>query len=486
MTCDDVIAQKIAACEAAGAYYMRQPGFLYSLVDTTEEVIASIFHWISWTYDASRTIYVCNLNYLDCDCEEVLLLTMEFAAPPATIDLFGYAFLPNSSACAGGCKEQIATLIAQAVASGWTIKGGGVIVQKTSSEYPCYRFDLPVIKVALLVDTGSSFYYIGCDCSRGSITSNYAKYGYLEYDSCDCFDIRELVLTYPEAFAIEDVSFGEDTIYHYFNTDAGSDYYDDFISYNHSYQGDAWYCDYTTMYIVVDNTKVGYSNSNPMTMWTFGVAGNPRFNFGYKSIEFVGKIQPFTTIEDNRAIWGANTSLEWKGNTILWDYSEDQEWEWDIASYYSKSEAESALAEYESSHAPINIEMTSFGPIDQATPEASFGPTYSHHLVSGNVVYSSADNKWHVIASHYESNVKRVYGLNYIPTSKGFLVNPSQSFNRCITIEGTENVPQGVSALDPHSSVTKCIEEKGMGGCQTKEWWDVIIGQYSEDEEESA
>ena len=155
MTCDDVIAQKIAACEAAGAYYMRQAGFLYSLVDTTEEVIASIFHWISWTYDASRTIYVCNLNYLDCDCEEVLLLTMEFAAPPATIDLFGYAFLPNSSACAGGCEEQIATLIAQAVASGWTLHGEGVMVRKTSVNCPCYRFDLTKIPVMACADTGS-------------------------------------------------------------------------------------------------------------------------------------------------------------------------------------------------------------------------------------------------------------------------------------------------------------------------------------------
>ena len=491
MTCDDIIAQKIAACEAAGAYYMRQAGFLYSLVDTTEEVIASIFHWISWTYDASRTIYVCNLNYLDCDCEEVLLLTMEFAAPPATIDLFGYAFLPNSSACAGGCEEQIATLIAQAVASGWTLHGEGVMVRKTSVDYPCYRFDLTKIPVMACADTGSSFVYITCDCYRSDITGDsYQLFRHLQYTGCECFDIRELILTYPDVFGVDDVSFGDDTVYTRDASPGGGSIYT-YMCIPHSTSYDSYYCDYRNLYVIFDNTRIGmptmryYSYTPSAFLLEFDTNGRWLDGGGEPlkydditngTLTFEGHVRPFTSSEENLLIWPHASSINWKGLTIRWSARNSNSFYGGssyVGSYYSQSDAQAELDRL--NNLPNKYGSNSFDASCNSQtyfyePKASvIPPNYTATPVEGRIEYNQNTAMWDVYAPYYsfgQNGDNVVYNINFAMTNKGFLVNGQSGYSDRLDVAGfLDTIPEWTSPPTEASVIsgysdtyTKCLD----------------------------
>jgi len=458
MTCDDIIAQQIAVCEQAGAYYLHQTGFLYSLTDPSAEVIPSIFHWIEWEYDAGRLIYVCHLKYLDCGCEKVTLATAEFAAPPATLDLMGYAFLASSAACEGTCDTLIATLIAQAVASGWTLHGEGVLVRKTSTDYPCYRFDLNKITVMICADTGSSFIYITCDCYRSDITEkNYPLYTHLEYSGCACLDIRELILTYPDVFGVDDISFGDDTVYTYDRTQSGGSIYT-YMCIEHSTSYDSWYCDYRSLYVIFDNTRIGmptmkymYSYVPDMSILKFDTAGDyydgGSYPLYYEDITggelyFEGHVQPFTSSEENLLIWPHASSINWKGLTIRWsaDTGPDHGME-EYGTYWSQADAQAAVNNlnnnadyyrYKRYIASRSTQTYFFEPMASITP-----PDYSATAMPARMEYDQDDGMWHVYEPYYDfPNNGIIYNLNFVQTNKGFLINGQSGFRDTLDVYG--------------------------------------------------
>lgn len=475
MTCDDIIAQQIAVCEQTGAYYLHQTGFLYSLTDPSAEVIPSIFHWIDWTYDSVRLIYVCHLKYLDCDCEKVTLATAEFAAPPATIDLFGYAFLPNSSACAGGCEEQIATLIAQAVASGWTLHGEGVMVRRNSTQNSCYLFH-DSMSVYIVADTGSAFKYVACDCSTGEISSSYySLYKYLEYSACDCIDERELILTYPEVFGVEDVSFGDDTVWATRSSATSAEW--------HSCGIFGQYCDYRTMYFIVDNVCVGRQyGTGDKTILRFQYDGRWDVNWRTSTydIQFKGHVPPFSTQADNNARW-TNFNFSWHGSTTT--YADASGNEYDEGPFYSKADAEAWLANHPDV-IKIPIDAWVSETTEPLSPVAFTLPT----IIEGRVEYNDYEEMWYAYMPHYGGGV--FYRIQIILTNKGYLVNGVDGFQECVLVKGWGALQDygWVSVFQgnpPEDDTNECTDiEEDMGGCMDAEWWQAVIEDSEEEEEE--
>lgn len=490
-TCADVIDRLIAQCEQRGAYYLHQTGFLYSTQDPSREIIASIFHWIDWTYDQTTLLYVCRLNYLTCDCEKAILATLELAAPPAIIDLFGYAFLQNGSACAGGCEEQIATLIAQAVASGWTLYGEGVMVRKTSANYPCYRFDMTKIPVMACADTGSSFIYVSCDCYVSSITGeNYQLYRHLQYAGCSCLDVRELILSYPDVFGVKDISFGDDTVYTRDARPGGGSTYT-YMCIQHSTSYDSYYCDYRNLYVIFDGTQVGmptlstYSSYTP-SLFLLEFDTNGRWLDGggvpYKyddiingTISFEGHVRPFTSSEDNQLIWPHASNINWKGLTIRWSARNSNCFYGGsyIDSYYSQSDAQAELDRLNSlpnKYGSNSFEASCNSQTYFYEPKASvIPPNYTATPVEGRIEYNHNTAMWDVYAPYYsfgQNGDSIVYNINFAMTNKGFLVNGQSGYSDRLDVAGfLDTIPEWTSPPTEASVIssysdtyTRCLD----------------------------
>ena len=548
-------------------YYARKTGYLYHLTDTEKPLVKSMLHWITWTVEGDTTVW--RLNAIDCDCQRQIVAEVRNVSVVSIAD-FGYGFFASPDACEGRCEDEIAILVAQAINNGWTILGGGVLVQKTSENYSCYRFDYSPIAVVLCIDTGSSYKYIGCDCSPGEIISNYSLYGYLEYSACECLDIRELILTYPEAFGVEDVSFGDDTVYtkEYTSTNYEWDENTNELvttvvnrittssCLDHSNSYNTWFCDYRHMYVIFDNECVGmprpdsygYGNYTPHMMLVKFDSEGDWMGGGYPlkydyvpdgTMYFDGKMPPFTSSEEALVIWPhAYDGMNWKGLTIRWiAINSNNYWGGASDSYYNKSDAEAELNRlnnlpnkygYNSFEAVTTDGRYFYEPKTSVTPP-DFNPTH----VEGRIEYNQDTDMWDVYAPHDEfGNDDIVYNLNFAETNKGFLINgldgyfdtldvygfldslthwtspPTEAsviedyqllLTRCydseqgmesMCPEGSEKIVGRNGAFEAIMSIPMydmsfiIIPDESMGGCQSKEWWDAIIGQY-EDESES-
>ena len=539
--CDEIIEQQIARCEQDGAYYLHRTGFLYSTTDAALPVIASIFHWISWTFDNVRQIYVCRLNYLNCDCETGILATADFAAPPATPDLFGFGFIASEDACSGDCAAEIATLIAQAVVNGWTLHGEGLLVQKTSAAYECCRFDLSKIAVTVCADTGSSFIYVTCDCTRSEVTAaNYPRYVYLEYAACRCLDIRELLLTFPDVFGVDDVSFGDDTVYTRDRSQSGGSIYT-YSCLDHSTSYDTWYCDYRHLFVIFDNTKIGmssltyYGYTPDMFLLMFDT--NARWLDGggdplkYDdvtdgSLYFDGKMPPFTNADEARAIWPhASSGMTWNGLTIRWIADTMHQGE-EYGVYWSQADAQAAVDmlnanpdsyRHKSYDAECSTDIFFFPPMASFTP-----PDYTATPQPARKVYNQDEMLWYVYEPYYDfPNGGSIYNLNFIQTNRGFLINGQSGYHATLEVAGfTDSLshwtspPSEADILTQYQTIyTRCDDfnpcpkdtiinitsglaiqsipmydvtfaiaiDESMGGCMGPEWWEAVMAGEDSD-----
>ncbi len=552
-TCPQFIRRIILDCEQRGLYYARKTGYLYHLSDTTKPLVPSMLHWITWTVEGGVTVW--RLNAIDCGCQRQIVAEVRGVSVTSIAD-FGYGFFASADACDGRCEDEIAVLVAQAVNNGWTILGAGVLARRTSAQYSCYRFDLNMIPVSLCVDTGTSIKYVGCTCYIGEIeSSNYRLWGYLEYDACRCLDIRELMLAYPDEFGVDDVSFGDDTVYTRDKSQSGGSVYTSSCL-EHSTSYDTWFCNYRSMYVIFDNSCIGRPNDSGYGLYTpdrflmkFDTngrwLGGDSYPLKYEDVTngtltFDGKMPPFTSSEAARETWpNAGDGMNWKGLTIRWiARNSNNYWGGGGAydSYYSQSDAQAELERlnnlpnkygYNSFEAVTTNGIYFYEPKTSVTPP-DFSPTH----VEGRVEYNQNTGMWDVYAPHDEfGNDYTVYNLNFVETNKGFIINGQSGFHDTLDVYGFldslshwTTPPTEQSIIDEYQNVlTRCYDsEQGMdsmcpegsekivgrngafeaimsipmydmsfvimpddsmGGCQSKEWWDAIIGQYEEEPE---
>lgn len=467
--CEQLKSRIVAMCEQRGFYFVRKTGYLYHLTDTEKPIVPSMLHWVTWT--VAENAYTYRLHSLDCDCGVQIVAELRGTTPTSLAD-FGYGFFASADACTGLCADNIAILVAQAINNGWTIKGGGILVQKTSAEYSCYRFDYDPIAVSLVVDTGTTYKFVGCDCSFGDVSvSNYALYTYLEYAACECIDKRELILAYPEVFGVEDISFGDDTVAEQYSSSVAQAYYQSFLQQHE-------YCDYRNMFVVFDNECTGRTETTARKEL---VVFHPphdyqrswEFVFGAYTINFVGHIAPFTESADSP--W---SGVDWLGSSI--EFGNGSGGEYDIGDYYSKSDAEAAVAASSVSTVVLEIdcrEHSSMSPVPFHVPQ----------VVAGYVEYNDWNGMWTAYRPHYEEG--RWYAVRFIYTNKGYLVMGEDGPQECFVVKGYDALSQyifdvievkycGVTAQDS----TRCTDVlDNMGGCQSKDWWDAIIEEYRDE-----
>lgn len=483
--CEQLKSQIVAICERRGFYYLQKTGYLYHLTDTTQPLVKSTLHWISWTIENS--VYVWRLNSIDCDCNLQIVAEVRGVSVTSIAD-FVYGFFASEDACDGLCEDEIAILVTQAIANGWDIKGEGVLVQKTSSSDVCYNFRLDKIVAAFVVDTGTTYKYVSCSCVIGEISSsNYNLYLYLEYAACDCIDMRELILTYPEIFGVIDVSFGDDTVVKKTYFSDGSVVYRSELDKGDTYE----YCDYRNMYVIFDYSCLEHQENPSVCVYKFYPS---QYNLSptitdvvYNgTIEFAGKVAPFSTSEENNIKW-PDSDISWIGYYIAYANGSGSDL-FEIGNYYSKADAEAAVA----AASPPNVVLEVFCGV-KLNPQAV--PFHFPQVVPGFVEYSDAWRMWVAYAPRYEAG--NWYCLRYVSTNKGFLVKGDTEYKECMDVIG-------YGALSPYyydvnivdrfcgnhpQDYTICNEnpddDKEMGGCHDNDWWDAIVGQYEEDDEET-
>ena len=488
-TCDIRKHSILNYCNAHGFYCNTSTGWLYP-TGNPASLTPVTYHWITWFYYEEDNRYQATLHYLDCNCLQEDLASGSFiGTPPSSPADFGYSFVADGVACTPGCESTISAFIAQARENGWTLYGEGLLVRKTSAAYSCYRCDTGIIKVQMCADTGSSFVYISCSCSRGTIESGnpdfgggYELYTFLEYAGCDCYDVRELLLSYPEMFGVMDVSFGDDTVctkeydsrsmdwdtqqmgpvVHHKSTQAG------YLQSSHGW--DAYWCDYRSMFVLFDNTCIGYSESDGYSTtkptvflsklnvngeWESRWSGSSRI---YDSLTeessawsettnvqmyFDGHIPPFVNAEMVREIW-PDANGQWQGLTVRWyainggGGSADH----DVAAFWTQQEAEDYLAQLNQrvpKYGANSFSASASNSVYFIPPRASMSPTFSPTHVEGKVEYQQYDGMYHVYEPYDDWGDGVVFNLNFVMTNKGFLINGQSGYTDTLQIPGFDS-----------------------------------------------
>ena len=511
-TCDIRKHSILNYCNAQGFYCNASTGWLYP-TGNPANLTPVTYHWITWFYYEEDNRYQATLHYLDCNCLQEDLASGSFiGTPPSSPADFGYSFVADGVACTPGCESTISAFIAQARENGWTLYGEGLLVRKTSAAYSCYRCDMGIVKVQMCADTGSSFVYISCSCTRGTIdvgwedsyegTVNlYEIYTFLEYAGCACYSIRELLLSYPEMFGVQDVSFGDDTVY---TREYDSQYYDydtgqwGPVTHNisttagieSSHGWDSYWVDYRNMYIIFDNTCIGYSQSsygstNMPTVFVSKLNVNDEWRSRYSvnhtpiydsltdgdtefsktsnsSIVFDGHVPPFTSMDDNRSRWpNLDSRCQWQGLTIRWSaYNQNAGSE----TFWNESDARKALADVQASSNPYGTDEIYPGASGSTyfyPPAPSEGPSAFYTVFEGTVSQTDPQDpysSWEVEYPRHDWTKPYVFNLNFVTTNKGFLVNGQSGYSDTLSVPGYVNAipyyyptqPTEQSVIDAH------------------------------------
>lgn len=421
---------------------------------------------IKWQF--STTTYA--VTYINCDCTSIS--THNLAAGETCLEYAGICTLEDPCIA-------LMLLHNKAEQNGWTWHDEGVLVRKAQASRQCYLFNSRILVLAC-ADTGDSLIYVSCGCSLSTIeTSSYALYTYLEYPGCACFDVRELLLAYPDVFGVVDVSFGDDTVYtvdymyEYEDMDTGTTVQtrsvNTYSCLQSSHGYDAYFCDYRSMFVIFDNTCVGispsYNDTYPdMIMYKFDTNGNIDYNGWYAngsgyvsvtngSIVFDGHVPPFTTSEMNRTTWPhASLGMEWQGLTIRWTAQNSHAVGPDgpYAGYSSETDANNALAYYNNLPNPYGQDefyaYTSNWRVF-IPPHVSMGPSYSYTAVPGVVMPPHAQGNpypdmYTVRIPYHDWGDGIVYNINFVITNKGFLKNGESGYSDTLAVYGfTDTIP---------------------------------------------
>lgn len=499
-TCADVIDRQIERCEATGAYYLHQTGYLYSTVDLLRDIDVVIFTWIDSTYNESTLLYESTLKALNCDCEEIALASASFAAPPADPSLFGFEFFHHEKACQEfDCNITIMAFIRTALTNGWTLHGNGFIASKYQANLN-YNFST-ITGCLACADTGDTYHLIFCDCTVDSLSK--ANRIYIDHDICTCYDVREILLAYPELFGVHDVSFGNHTIAKIAYNTPEYTWAEKFVKVSGS-SDFAAEIDYRTMYVSFEDITDSYR----YTVYGFVAPGGYTMSF-YDPLEsnleitFDGHGEPFGTVHGlkmrfNKVFWKGTTRGDYNGMSkteIFWTQSEAENW---ISEMSSTSGATFLNNMFEGfSHEPPTCPPA----------QLSFSPSFTFH--AGYIEYDSREEYYIAHAPWNEPN-DAAYCVRWMHTNKGVLIDgagyqdtyPILGFESCLS--SWTNPPQsGWEYVELHCAETEAeepqnVENPGccpyhggtlianimedMGGCHDAEWWNAIM----EEEEEAA
>jgi len=267
----------------------------------------------------------------------------------STLSLDGKSIIELAGICNEECDKYFA-LRASARKHGWEWHEEGLWVGKlrTNTNPVIYSdwWQLPQSAanmhgrisgdIKCVAINGDVAYEVHCNCTFHTRYLTQDSYGvdvplslnywrYIEYEgACNCIDVRELALNYPDVFGITDISYGNNTvirgtnIYHSSDPMAG-----DYTTISETTMGDHtndnkdMYWEKRAMcliYKVLDdngNVRYGYGMMTP--------EGSPiadkwrNQNYSYSTAEFTGHAMPFT-----RNVIG-DMDWTWSGRIVSWE-----------------------------------------------------------------------------------------------------------------------------------------------------------------------
>jgi hypothetical protein len=310
----EILKRRITSCQVyAGTLY--DEGW-FGWVDAPNLTYSYKVFKMAFAYAINGTAYIA---WLDCDCTKI---TVEELPQGSEAHLY-------LNACQwydADCPDKFA-LVAMAQVNGWTLKGEGLLIHKASTQnhsaigdwFELKAYRTPGMVAAIASDR---IYYVSCDCrilmqllSRYENGTNGAPSGYwdwLEYEgACNCIDIRELWLEYPDRFGVIDVSWGNNTKY---VTDIGG-------THIVGTRGNDKFLEYRTLCVILKEFD-DYGDGEVLdALYVYSPTGSPEAYYNgrlakYADISFAGHALPFQHDNDLDFDWYGEIR-EWHTDAML-------------------------------------------------------------------------------------------------------------------------------------------------------------------------
>ena len=352
----------------------------------------------------------------------------------------------------------------------------------------------PYGPVYAFMDAGEGYYIIDCGCSvqflqhHSACPSSYWK-AHVWPDACRCVDWRNVYLDYADELGIVDFSWGSNTKYSYsylypdwetggwkvttekavWSLGSCSDGCD---QYNYGY------LDYDLLLAIRRDCK------GQLWIGTIGqdATFSPRdYASPYLAIEFLGHVEPFAEDPD--------LGFTWRCPIVVWHYGGNEYPD------YNCFDTEAEASEY--AHDAGNPVPYVCGLADyyQGPMASKLDVSFPLKLVPGKVTYDEWNGQWCAHSAVWTAVDEGGYIINYLETSRGFLVNGLEGYYASITIRGirpyiTLECGGGEGQLYEHNHVplenttliariTKvqgCLDEDGNPTSDLQDAWDLWRG----------
>lgn len=306
----------------------------------------------------------------------------------------------------------------------------------------------------IAVDMGDSWIYLPCGgCKTEWLQKGtcyppaWQPFSYYPEVCPTCIDERLFVIDFMQQFGIIDISFGSNTTYRatfapQSSVAPGQSIYTVFRGPN--YQGHNGCIDYECIvfayrgcdgFIYVDYRSLGKpsawqgnNNANWYDPLDDGIEGTSA-NGPFSEFEFVGHWEPFTRAPEGLLTIRGDKS-PWIGEILCWYYSYSMP---SVGIFATEAEA-AAFASTPADEAgqPSICQLRDY--LQEQRGEPLLTPTFKPVLMGGT--YSKTDNGyWEAIAPYYgPDNNGIAYCLNFVLTSRGFLVNGKDGYYRTLTL----------------------------------------------------
>lgn len=287
--------------------------------------------------------------------------------------------------------------------------------------------------------------YITCDChiifatESGSCPQRDWEFRFYA-GACDCIDYRLIAVDAADLLGITEFSWGSNTTYHAVIHEpfgGGYTYEVDRVCHlwtphDGSDQMNHGYLDYDILYFFFRRCDgslwLGYADRDSMGVCSYD---NGTLEAGYAgpflSGEFTGHLKPFTA-PGERA-----DGLFWRCPFVGWQYWYEY---YGTISFATEEEADAWIAQApEPSTTYILCGLSNYY---QGPCPSKLEPSFPHEIIPVQKQHDPSEpySPWIVDPAHAEATDEYAYCINYLETSRGFIINGVDGYHETIDIQG--------------------------------------------------
>lgn len=322
------------------------------------------------------------------------------------------------------------------------------------------------------------YYIIDCSCNvhflqhHPACKRSYWK-AHIWPDACRCLDWRNVYLAYADELGITDFSWGSNTKYSYsylcpdyesgsWKVCTGKEVWNLGSCYDGCDQYNYGYLDYTLLLAIRRDCKGQF--------WIGVIDKDAPFHTReyatpYLDMEFLGHVEPFS--ED------ADLGFTWRCPIVVWHY-------WGSESPgYNCFDTETEASEYANDAGEQSLHVCGLANYYQGPMASKLDVSFPLKLIPGEVTYDEWNGQWCAQSGTWGAVDEGGYIINYLDTSRGFLVNGLEGYYASITIRGirpyiTPGCDGGEGQLYGHNHVpmdttTLMASLKTLKGCEDED-----------------